>query len=221
MGTALELLAQMKAHNIRPNAVTYAAVVVSPPPAPSRPRALVRVCAVCAWHAQPIGRRRRAASRGRVASCGRVAPRPRCGLRAHAGRLAEMQDADATCNMQMQHATCRCRCKMQMQMQDADADADANVAWVCVYVCAVSCVRAASCVRACACACTASPPPRAQDVCCKCGDLARAEATIAEMGAHSAPPDAITYNMLLHACCKYQQPQRLFATLSKMRGAGI
>lgn len=59
------------------------------------------------------------------------------------------------------------------------------------------------------------------DVCCKCGDIARAEATIAQMQAEGNPPDAITFNMLLHACCKYQQPDRVFTTLAKMRQLGV
>ena len=42
------------------------------------------------------------------------------------------------------------------------------------------------------------------DVCCKVGDLQRAEATVQVMRAEGHQPDAITFNLLLNACCKLQ-----------------
>merc|ERR1711970_1373203 len=55
------------------------------------------------------------------------------------------------------------------------------------------------------------------DVCCKCGDLTRAEATVNLMRSNGQMPDSTTLNMLLHACCKLKQHERLFHFLELMQ----
>jgi len=59
------------------------------------------------------------------------------------------------------------------------------------------------------------------DVCCKCGDLNRADATVHLMRSEGHLPDSITFNMIINAACKSQQNDRVFACLDMMRSLRV
>jgi len=59
------------------------------------------------------------------------------------------------------------------------------------------------------------------DVCCKCSDLAKAEATVGQMQVEGHVLDGATCNTLAHAFCKAGQSNKVLALIHTMRQMGV